>query len=317
MHILALCGSLRDASLNRVLLNAMVRVAPAQLQISIYPTLGKLPLFNPDIDPDKAAAVVDLYRHITQADALIIASPEYAHGVTGVIKNALDWMVGNMSFVGKPVALLNASPRAFIAQNSLKETLRTMTANVVESACVAVPILGTGLNEEGIVADNAIVAALLKSLDNLHSSVNTPVDTAITEPSTPTLTGLNHITLAAADLNRSFAFYCDVLGFRPQARWANGAYLALGDLWLCLTSDNARPARDYTHMALTIKAEDFRNFTTRLRANAVVEWQDNTSEGMSMYFLDPDGHQLEVHAGSLHTRLKALAAAPYDNQILY
>lgn len=123
--------------------------------------------------------------------------------------------------------------------------------------------------------------------------------------------------LATADLDRSFAFYCDLLGFQPQARWANAAYLALGDLWLCLASDNARPARDYTHMALTIKAEDFENFAAHLRAKDVVEWKNNTSEGMSLYFLDPDGHQLEMHAGSLQSRLAVLAAAPYGNQVLY
>jgi catechol 2,3-dioxygenase-like lactoylglutathione lyase family enzyme len=129
------------------------------------------------------------------------------------------------------------------------------------------------------------------------------------------LTGLNHLTLAVADLERSFAFYTDLLGFWPAALWNTGAYLTLGELWLCLSLDPARDAppgeRDYTHYAFTIAQDDFDAFRTRLLAGGAVEWRQNKSEGDSFYFLDPDGHQLEAHVGSLASRLDECRDKPY------
>jgi catechol 2,3-dioxygenase-like lactoylglutathione lyase family enzyme len=128
------------------------------------------------------------------------------------------------------------------------------------------------------------------------------------------LTGLNHLTLAVADLERSFAFYTDVLGFSPAARWDAGAYLALGDLWLCLSLDPQRvQARqpDYTHYAFSVAADRFATFRERVLAAGAVEWRSNSSEGDSFYFLDPDGHQLEAHVGGLASRLAACRATPY------
>jgi len=170
-NFLALCGSLRRASLNAMLLRAVQRLAPAQVKIEIYPSLGELPLFNTDMEPSNPPYVVRLRDQIIQADGLIIASPEYAHGVSGVIKNALDWMVGNESFVNKPVMLLNASPRATIAQQALRETLITMSAHVIDAAYVAVPILGSKLDEEGIVDHPVMSQALLNGLNEFISAI--------------------------------------------------------------------------------------------------------------------------------------------------
>jgi catechol 2,3-dioxygenase-like lactoylglutathione lyase family enzyme len=128
------------------------------------------------------------------------------------------------------------------------------------------------------------------------------------------LSGLNHLTLAVADLDRSFAFYKDLLGFRPAASWDTGAYLSLGELWLCLSLDGKRGADaepDYTHYAFDIAQADFAAFRARLQGAGVIEWRRNRSEGDSFYFLDPDGHQLEAHVGNLASRLAACRAAPY------
>ncbi len=109
------------------------------------------------------------------ADGLLVSSPEYAHGVPGALKNALDWLVGGPEFVGKPVALLNASPRAVHAQASLAETVRTMSGRVVEGASVAVPLLARGLDAAAIAADpeaSARVRAALAALaDAVHARV--------------------------------------------------------------------------------------------------------------------------------------------------
>ncbi len=171
MKILAISGSLRSASLNTALLRALARIAPPEIEIIPYRGIGGLPLFNPDIEYPNPAAVADLREQIIAADALLIASPEYAHGVTGVMKNALDWMVGNESFVDKPVALLNASPRATHAQAALRETLSTMSARIIDDASVTVPIIGSGLDEEGIARHPEIRMRLLAALHALVTAV--------------------------------------------------------------------------------------------------------------------------------------------------
>lgn len=129
------------------------------------------------------------------------------------------------------------------------------------------------------------------------------------------LTGLNHLTLSVADLDRSVRFYTALLGARPRARWATGAYLELGALWLCLSWQEERAAiptaGDYTHYAFSIGAADFAQLCARLEAAEVLSWQDNRSEGESFYFLDPDGHRLEIHVGDLASRLAHCRASPY------
>lgn len=171
MKILAISGSLRAASLNSALLRAVAYLAPADIFIELYPTLGDLPLFNPDIEATDPPAVAHLRARIMAADALLIASPEYAHGVTGAMKNALDWMVGTEAFVNKPAALVNASPFSVHAHASLKEILTVMSARVVEDASIAVPIRGSRLDDAGIAADPSISAALRQALRALQVAV--------------------------------------------------------------------------------------------------------------------------------------------------
>lgn len=134
------------------------------------------------------------------------------------------------------------------------------------------------------------------------------------------LRGLNHITLSVKDLPRSLSYYTELLGFSLRAEWSDGAYLTLGDLWLCLSrDDNVRsgPLAEYTHFALSVDSADFAKFSRRVAESAHPTWKKNTSEGESVYLLDPDGHKLEVHAGSLESRLAALREEPYDGLLLY
>lgn len=129
------------------------------------------------------------------------------------------------------------------------------------------------------------------------------------------LQGLNHITIAVSDIERSLAFYTELLGMTAHVRWDGGAYLSLGDVWFCLSCDKPAPSSDYSHIALTIARPDFSAFVAKLREAGVTEWKQNGSEGQSVYFLDPDGHKLEVHCGSLQTRLEALKQKPYSGLV--
>ncbi|MGV8935464.1 MAG: NADPH-dependent FMN reductase [Gallionellaceae bacterium] len=171
LNILAISGSLRAASMNTALLRAVARLAPVDICVTLCQGLGDLPLFNPDIEASDPPAVASLRAQIVTADGLIIASPEYAHGITGVMKNALDWMVGCEAFVHKPVALLNASPRAVHAQASLQEIVTMMSARVVEKASITLPILGFKLDEDGMVAHAEISSALRSSLLDFQNSI--------------------------------------------------------------------------------------------------------------------------------------------------
>ena len=125
------------------------------------------------------------------------------------------------------------------------------------------------------------------------------------------ITGLNHLTVAVSDLDRSFEFYVGVLGFKPEGRWDRGAYLSARDLWLCLSFEPTSPANDYTHYAFNIDKDRFDDGVARLVTAGVTCWKTNISEGSSYYFLDPDGHKLELHSGNLTTRLESVRLNPY------
>ena len=167
-RILALCGSLRAASTNAALLRATARLAPAGIVVDIFGGLRDLPLFDPDLETDLPAPARRLHEAVAGCDALLIASPEYAHGVTAVIKNALDWLVSFPPFVDKPVAIFNASPRSTHADASLRETLTTMSARLVTQSCLAVPLRSTGITEQGIL-DSEHAAAIRRALTLLAS----------------------------------------------------------------------------------------------------------------------------------------------------
>lgn len=171
MNILALSGSLRAASENTRLLRTLTRLAPTGMEVVVYSGLGELPLFNPDIEFPNPPAVAALRAAINAADAVVIASPEYAHGVSAVIKNALDWMVGNESFVNKPVALLNAAPRATHAYLALRETVTMMSANMVHAACLTLALPITGMTEEEIVQHPQHAEVLMRVLRVLQDEI--------------------------------------------------------------------------------------------------------------------------------------------------
>lgn len=132
------------------------------------------------------------------------------------------------------------------------------------------------------------------------------------------LNGLNHLTLAVTDLERSLRFYRALPGLRLHARWDNGAYFSCGALWLCLSVDtHVAENSDYTHYAFSVSEEDFEQTVAGLAAQGAVVWKDNKSEGASYYFLDPDGHKLELHVGSLAQRLAACREKPYAGMVFY
>jgi NAD(P)H-dependent FMN reductase len=174
MKILAISGSLRAASHNKAVLEAARRLAPSDITIELFDGIGKLPFFNSDLEAENLPQEVVAFRKIiAAADGLLISSPEYARGVSGVIKNALDWLVGSHEFPGKPVALINASPRATHALAALTLTLETMSAEVVAEASITLPLLGTVNDAESIAANLELAEPLRRAIESFaHAILN-------------------------------------------------------------------------------------------------------------------------------------------------
>jgi NAD(P)H-dependent FMN reductase len=171
MRILAITGSLRRVSSNTTLIRAIQLLAPANVEITLYSGLADLPGFNPDLEGAEPSSVLAFRELLKKADGVFISSPEYAHGVPGTLKNALDWIVGSGELVDKPVALLNASPIARYAQASLRETITVMSARVIPEASLTIPIQGKHLDETGIVADPQLSCLALRALTELLSAI--------------------------------------------------------------------------------------------------------------------------------------------------
>jgi NAD(P)H-dependent FMN reductase len=165
LQILAISGSLRSKSANKAVLQAASILAAPSVQIKLYSELAKLPHFNPDLDceplPD---TVISLRQQIQSSDGMIVSSPEYAHGIPGSFKNALDWLVSSTEFPGKPVALINTNPRATVALSSLTEILITMSAQIVEPANLTLDLAGRGLDAAGIAADRELSKSISEAI---------------------------------------------------------------------------------------------------------------------------------------------------------
>jgi NAD(P)H-dependent FMN reductase len=169
MNALAVAGSLRSSSINAAFCRAAAHLAPPGLRITVCDALATLPPFNADSEPEPPGSVRLFRETVGATNALIIASPEYAHGISGVLKNALDWLVGCERFVGMPVAVINTSPRAHHAYDSLLEILETMSATLVQEASISVSLLGNCITEAQMVSTPAIALQIRGALVALNT----------------------------------------------------------------------------------------------------------------------------------------------------
>jgi chromate reductase len=177
MHILAISGSLRASSTNTTLVRAIMRLAPENMEIALYEGLADLPHFSPDLDSDEPpVAVLTLRKSLQEADGVLICTPEYAFGVPGVLKNALDWTVSSGDFWGKPVVAISASPSwggGDKAHASLLLTLTALGANVPETGKLTIPTVNKKLNANGDIVDSETTQALKIVLDALVQAIET------------------------------------------------------------------------------------------------------------------------------------------------
>ncbi|BBD62739.1 NADPH-dependent FMN reductase (plasmid) [Nostoc sp. HK-01] len=175
MKILAISGSLRSSSVNTSLLRAAAGLAPLNVNFTIYEGLADLPHFNPELDNEiPPISVTNLRQQLGTSDGVIICTPEYAYGMPGVLKNALDWIVSSGELVGKPVVTISASPSDLggsQAHASLRLTLTALAANMVEGGELTVGFVTKKINGLGEIKDSQLLQALTSTIEMLVQNI--------------------------------------------------------------------------------------------------------------------------------------------------
>jgi chromate reductase len=173
VKILAIAGSLQKRSSNKALLALAGRRAPGGVEMVLCSSTGELPHYNPDLETGEPLPIVTQWRgELRAADGVLIASPEYGHGVPGSLKNALDWIVGSGDLFEKPVAVTCAAQgpgRGRMGLAMLVQTLRAIDAKLVWTEPVIVP--RASIDERGEIMDpdverqlDAVVSALVAAV---------------------------------------------------------------------------------------------------------------------------------------------------------
>lgn len=167
--ILAISGSLRTNSSNHAVIRAAKNYIPAHVNLRIYDGLGTLPHFNDANEP--GLAVIALRNELKMADGVIICSPEYAFGVPGSLKNALDWTVSSGEFVNKPLALITAATGGNNAHAALQLIFKALSARLTPETSLLISFVRAKMNTEGEVSDiptlngiQNVISALLASI---------------------------------------------------------------------------------------------------------------------------------------------------------
>jgi len=153
MNVIGLCGSLRASSTNRSLLQAAQALAPTNLCISSIVDGTVVSHFNPELEPHVPPEAADWRSLAGTADGIILSTPEYAAGIPGAFKNALDWLVGEPRVYMKPVAIFSASERSLGAKDALRLTLTTMSLDIIEPASICLPLLGRTVTADEVASD--------------------------------------------------------------------------------------------------------------------------------------------------------------------
>ncbi|TWF41646.1 NAD(P)H-dependent FMN reductase [Chitinophaga polysaccharea] len=186
IKVLAICGSTRQSSSNHNIIKAFTALSNDIFDVQLYEELTHLPHFNPDEDmaPDSAPAPVqDFRRQLEQADAVLISTPEYAIGVPGTLKNAIDWTVSSMHFSKKPVALITAGTSGHKAHQSLLGTLLIIESRISDDTQVVVSSVRTKVNDQGVITDEVTLAAIRKLIQSLAGLADGSVTACLPPPS--------------------------------------------------------------------------------------------------------------------------------------
>jgi len=143
------------------------------MEYEIFTGLGSIPLFNPDLDNETVDGAVSRFRKkIKEADGILFCTPEYAFGVPGALKNALDWTVSSGEFTDKPVALITASSLGDKAHESLQHTLSAIGTRFTKEETLLISFIKAKINSEGVITDLSTLRALESLLKKFFGPIN-------------------------------------------------------------------------------------------------------------------------------------------------
>ncbi len=163
---LALCGSTRKNSTNLNLIKAVADLAEDKFEIILFENLSTIPHFNPDLDNDNPPqAVIDFRKQLKEAHGILICTPEYAMGVPGTLKNAIDWTVSSMEFSKKPTVLITASSMGEKGHASLLETLKVIEADITDETQLLISFAKTKVSQDFRITDS-------KTLSEVNALLN-------------------------------------------------------------------------------------------------------------------------------------------------
>ncbi len=172
--VLAISGSTRAESSNGYLIKAIAGIFLDIIDICPFDALTKLPHFNPDDDLENVAeSVADFRQQVKDSDGVLICTPEYAMGLPGSLKNALDWTVSSCEFSGKPVLAITASSSGKKAHESLLGTLNVIEARI-EGTGLLISFIKTKINHEGIISDEKTLTDLTLAMTDFIKAMNQP-----------------------------------------------------------------------------------------------------------------------------------------------
>ncbi|MBS1547372.1 MAG: NAD(P)H-dependent oxidoreductase [Bacteroidetes bacterium] len=181
--VLAICGSTRAASSNLNVIHAFAQLARDRFTVELYTGLEQLPQFNPDRDNDQAPEeVADLRRRLRAADGILICTPEYAIGVPGALKNAIDWTVSSMEFSKKPVALITASLSGEKAHQSLLGTLLIIESRMTQDSHLLISAVRTKVGNDGAITDEDTLQGVNRLIGSLEEMMADPEDSKLSSP---------------------------------------------------------------------------------------------------------------------------------------
>lgn len=169
--ILAISGSTRVQSTNLNYIRAIAQLSADIFEIKIFQGLTDLPHFNPDLDIEFLTApeeVKSFRQLLREADGILICTPEYAMGVPGTLKNAIDWTVSSCEFMHKPTALVTASSQGSKGHASLIETLNIIEAMMTPATQLLIPVAKTKINSELKILDEKTLNELNSLILELH-----------------------------------------------------------------------------------------------------------------------------------------------------
>ena len=183
IKIFAISGSTRKASSNLNLIKAIAGLTSEIFDITIFQDLSELPHFNPDLDNGNVPeSVADFRRQLREADGILICSPEYAIGVPGTLKNAIDWTVSSMEFSKKPVALITASLSGEKAHSSLLGTLLIIESRMTADTQLLISFVKTKVSNDCKITDNETLKSINKLTQSLKELIANKEEALLSAP---------------------------------------------------------------------------------------------------------------------------------------